>query len=212
MAQQKRQQKPPRQQPPLPFWNSGSVQISQRLWLPSSSCHAEKWGSEPVARGWASCLRWSSTTELISSVPDDLGKGSPTNKAKTEKEPAAKAKRHRLYPTAEEKKILVKWIGAARWTYNECLRAIMDEGVPKSKKALRARAINKEAIELLNKPWLEETPYDIRDAAMDDLLKAFASGAARSRTALDKSASRRASSSTASTGCGAVGSSPFFGT
>ncbi|KAJ8100094.1 putative transposase DNA-binding domain-containing protein [Lipomyces tetrasporus] len=167
MAQQKRQQKPPRQQPPLPFWNSGSVQISQRLWLPSSSCHAEKWGSEPVAR------------ELISSVPDDLGKGSPTNKAKTEKEPAAKAKRHRLYPTAEEKKILVKWIGAARWTYNECLRAIMDEGVPKSKKALRARAINKEAIELLNKPWLEETPYDIRDAAMDDLLKAFASGAAR---------------------------------
>ncbi|KAK9258893.1 hypothetical protein V1519DRAFT_301795 [Lipomyces tetrasporus] len=64
MAQQKRQQKPPRQQPPLPFWNSGSVQISQRLWLPSSSCHAEKWGSEPVARGWASCLRWSSTTEV----------------------------------------------------------------------------------------------------------------------------------------------------
>ncbi|KAK9326569.1 hypothetical protein V1520DRAFT_329894 [Lipomyces starkeyi] len=36
---------------------------------------------------------------------------------------------------------------------------VMDDGVPKSKKALRAMAINKEVIELLNKPWLEETPY-----------------------------------------------------
>ncbi|KAJ8101285.1 hypothetical protein POJ06DRAFT_281117 [Lipomyces tetrasporus] len=157
MAQQKRQQKPPRQQPPLPFWNSGSVQISQRLWLPSSSCHAEKWGSEPVAHGWASCLRWSSTAEV-----------NPTNKAKTEKEPAAKAKRHRLYPTAEEKKILVKWIGAARWKYNECLRAIMDEG------HLRREQLGTRTIR-----------------------RCF-----RSRTALDK----------ASTGCGAVGSTPFFAT
>ncbi|ODQ75350.1 hypothetical protein LIPSTDRAFT_205308 [Lipomyces starkeyi NRRL Y-11557] len=32
---------------------------------------------------------------------------------------------------------------------------IMDEGVPKSKKALRARAINKEAVELLKNPWLD---------------------------------------------------------
>ncbi|KAK9493207.1 hypothetical protein V1508DRAFT_354051, partial [Lipomyces doorenjongii] len=127
----------------------------------------------------------------------------------------------RLYPTAEEKEILVKWIGAARWTYNECLRAIMDEGVAKSKKALRARTINKEALASLQKPWLEDTPYDIRDAAMDDLLKALSReqlgtrttrSRLRSRTALDKSTSRRASSFTASTGCGAVGSTPFFGT
>ncbi|KAK9494858.1 hypothetical protein V1508DRAFT_395711 [Lipomyces doorenjongii] len=32
-----------------------------------------------------------------------------------------------------------------------------------------------EAIETFRKPWLEETPYDIWNAAMDDLLKAFAS-------------------------------------
>jgi hypothetical protein len=73
---------------------------------------------------------------------EGAGKERPAKKAKTEKEPASKAKRYRLYPTAEEKKILLKWIGAACWKYNECLRAIMDEGVPKSKKALRARAIN----------------------------------------------------------------------
>ncbi|KAK9260574.1 hypothetical protein V1519DRAFT_448091 [Lipomyces tetrasporus] len=37
------------------------------------------------------------------------------------------------------------WIGTSRWTYNE---------FPKSKKALRARAINKEAAEMPKKPWL----------------------------------------------------------
>ena len=31
----------------------------------------------------------------------------------------------------------------------------------------------------MNKTWLRDTPYDVRDAAMDDLLKAYASGFAR---------------------------------
>ncbi|KAK9487480.1 hypothetical protein V1527DRAFT_450291 [Lipomyces starkeyi] len=84
-------------------------------------------------------------------------------------EPALKTKR--LYATAQEKAIVRKWFAAARWTYNECLRAIKVEQVPKSRKELRTRAINKEAIETLKKPWLAETPYDIRDAAMDDLPK-----------------------------------------
>ncbi|KAK9319446.1 hypothetical protein V1517DRAFT_332509, partial [Lipomyces orientalis] len=44
---------------------------------------------------------------------------------------------------------------------------------------MAARAINREAIKTLKRPWLEDTPYDIRDAAMDDLLKAFHSGLAR---------------------------------
>ncbi|KAK9323803.1 hypothetical protein V1517DRAFT_337514 [Lipomyces orientalis] len=43
------------------------------------------------------------------------------------------------------------------------VQRIQDERVPRSKKALRARAISQEAIETLKKPWLKETPYDIRD-------------------------------------------------
>jgi hypothetical protein len=46
-------------------------------------------------------------------------------------------------------------------------------------KALRARVLNEEAIVAMDKPWLRETPYDIRDAAMDDLLKAYDAGEAR---------------------------------
>jgi transposase len=89
------------------------------------------------------------------------------------KEPAGKAKKIRLYPSKEEEKTLNRWMGTARWTYNECLKAVRDEKVPRNMKALRERAINKEAIERMDKLWLCDTPYDVRDEAMKDLLKAY---------------------------------------
>ncbi|KAK9332807.1 hypothetical protein V1520DRAFT_225086 [Lipomyces starkeyi] len=82
--------------------------------------------------------------EPFTSVPCDN-----RHRSKDGIEFASKANWSRLYPTAEETKILLKWIGAARWTYNECLHAIKVEGVPKSKKALRARAINNVEKEIL---------------------------------------------------------------
>ena len=100
-------------------------------------------------------------------------------KGKKKKAPAAKARKIRLYPSKEEKATLERWIGTARWTYNECLNAVENEGVPRKKKALRARALNEEAIVRMDKPWLRETPYDVRDEAMNDLLKAYKSGFAR---------------------------------
>ncbi|KAJ8097044.1 hypothetical protein POJ06DRAFT_38767 [Lipomyces tetrasporus] len=223
LQQTKQQQQ--QQRLPVPFWNSVSARVSEQMWLPSSSSYqAKDWGQQATARGWGKSLRWSSRAEVRYDIEwlldHDTAEERPAKRQKLEKAAAQKARKIRLYPTAEQKKILLNWMGAARWTYNECLRAIEDEGVPRSKKALRARAINNEATETLKKPWLQETPYDIRDAAMDDLLKAFNSGAARykndkkllrSGTALAKSAFRRALSSIASTGRAAVGSTPFFG-
>ncbi|KAK9325599.1 hypothetical protein V1517DRAFT_235867, partial [Lipomyces orientalis] len=175
---QQKEQKQQQQRLPLPFWDSVSARVSEQMWLPSSSsslwCQAKDWGQQAIARGWGTCLRWSSGAEVRYDlewlVDDDTGKERPAKRQKLEKAAGKKARKIRLYPTAEQKKILLNWMGAARWTYNECLRAIEDEGVPRSKKALRARAINREAIKTLKRPWLEETPYDIRDAAMDDLL------------------------------------------
>ena len=101
---------------------------------------------------------------------------------KTDKEPAGKAKKIRLYPNKKEEETLMRWIGTARWTYNECLRAVQsDENVPRNKKALRARALNDDAITRMDKPWLRDTPYDVRDEAMNDLLKAYDSGFARKK-------------------------------
>ncbi|KAK9345233.1 putative transposase DNA-binding domain-containing protein [Lipomyces starkeyi] len=168
-----------RDQPPKPFWNDTAAQISEQLWLPPSSFQGDQWCSKPIGRGWGTCLSWSSGAEVHSDLHWLFAEPDVEIMPQTMNEPALKTKKFRLYPTAQEKVIVRKWFGGARWTYNECLRAIKVEKVPKSKKELRARAINKEAIETLKKPWLAETPYDIRNAAMDDLLKAFASGVAR---------------------------------
>ena len=73
---------------------------------------------------------------------------------------------------------MLKWIGTARWTYNECLKVIELEKIPRTKKALRARVLNDKAIEKMQKPWISDTPYekniirsirDRRDEAMADL-------------------------------------------
>ena len=102
-------------------------------------------------------------------TPKRSKKTKEANPSTPEKPPPGKARKIRIYPNAEQREKLQQWIGTARWTYNECLRAIQNEDTPKIKKAPRARVPNNEAINAMKKPWIRETPYDIRDAAMDDL-------------------------------------------
>jgi len=58
-------------------------------------------------------------------------------KSKSSKIPAGKAQCIRLFPTQEERLKLRRWIGTARWTYNQCLSAVK-KGVNRNKKDLRA--------------------------------------------------------------------------
>jgi putative transposase len=46
-------------------------------------------------------------------------------------------------------------------------------GIPNKKKDLRANAVNAEAIKLEPWAWVKETPYDVRDEAMNDCHKAY---------------------------------------
>lgn len=46
-------------------------------------------------------------------------------------------------------------------------------GIPNKKKELRAHALNADALHLEPWQWVKETPYDIRDEAMNDCHKAY---------------------------------------
>src|SRR5436305_15014014 len=97
----------------------------------------------------------------------------------SKKPPAGKVLKIRLYPNSEEKQKLLKWIGTARWTYNQCLAAINSDIKNKKKKYLHANYITKsEKFEDPNFKWVLDTPYYIRDAAMLDLLKNYKSNVA----------------------------------
>lgn len=105
-----------------------------------------------------------------------------SSKKEVTKPPAGKVLRIRLFPTQEERMRLRQWIGTARWTYNQCLIAVEKEGVKRNKKDLRARCLNAANFQSKTElKWVLETPYDIRDEAMNDLLKGYASNFAAKR-------------------------------
>lgn len=79
-----------------------------------------------------------------------------------------------MNPTLEQKTILNQWFGTCRWTYNQCLKEIKDNGVKfLTKKHLRSKFLNEEYHKGKVTEWVLKTPYDVRDSAMNDLLEAF---------------------------------------
>jgi len=85
----------------------------------------------------------------------------------------ARAKKIRLYPTAKQRAVLAQWFGAARWTYNQCVHGIEEEGLAKNKKELRDYCINDSSHLRQKTPWVLEAQYDIRNESMCDVLKAY---------------------------------------
>lgn len=63
-------------------------------------------------------------------------------------------------------------MGVARWTYNNCLSGIINKNIPKTKKELRKYCINSDCA-LKDNKFIFDVPYDVRNEAMCDLLKAY---------------------------------------
>lgn len=85
-----------------------------------------------------------------------------------------KVKKIKLRLLPGQRTILNQWFGTFRWTYNQILQAVKKGDVPLQKNKIRAKFINNcnfEADEKLK--WVTDTPYEIRDAAMSDLLAAY---------------------------------------
>ena len=85
-----------------------------------------------------------------------------------------KAKKVRLLPSPAQRELLKQWIGAARWTYNQCASAWIADNNVRSAKALRAHCLNSDAaLVQQHAEWLTKVPYDVRDEGMRDFLKAL---------------------------------------
>lgn len=98
------------------------------------------------------------------------------------KEPVEmKTHKVRVYPTKEQTKLLNKWIGASRWTYNQTVACIRTKSCKANKKDLRARLLNNPSLQGTEHEWALDTPYDIRDEAMADVLKSIKANFAAKR-------------------------------
>ena len=87
--------------------------------------------------------------------------------------PPMKTRTVRLVATPDASTTLRRWFGSARWTYNACVRALKDRQACASLRDLRAYAVNDDSPAVTAHPWLKETPYDVRDDAVRDLIKAY---------------------------------------
>jgi len=65
------------------------------------------------------------------------------------------------------------WMGTARKTYNRYLVAIEREDIEQTKKALQTQCLNAANFNSTELKWVLETPYDIYDEAINDLLKSL---------------------------------------
>jgi len=83
-----------------------------------------------------------------------------------------KAIKIRIFPTKEQENKLKQWFGTARWTYNRCVESYQAKTCKPTKKNLRQRIINNDNFKD-NNCWVKDVPYDIRDEAMNDFLKAL---------------------------------------
>jgi putative transposase len=122
------------------------------------------------------------TEDEESEKPSKKRRKNPSAKKPSNKPPTGKAIHYRLYPTSDQKQLLQQWFGVARWTYNKCLNAIKNLN-KKSKKALRAHCLNKEAFDrddMTTFKWALDVTYDVLEEAMSDVLKAYKSNLAKS--------------------------------
>ncbi|KAL6069199.1 Transposase [Balamuthia mandrillaris] len=103
-----------------------------------------------------------------------------TTMTTTTKPKEYKVRKIRLFPTSLQKAVLAKWFGASRWTYNQCEAGVKDGSVKRTMTALRKRYLNQKDVPDLPLRVLE-TPFDVRDEGMRDLVKAYASNLAKHR-------------------------------
>jgi putative transposase len=107
--------------------------------------------------------------------------------AEETKEPAGKSIMIRLYPNKSQKEELNKWFGTARWTYNQVVASLRASPRDVSQyavvKELRNDFVSKKNSNheenFADKPWVTKTPYHIRDAALNDVVKAYTSNLAK---------------------------------
>ena len=88
-----------------------------------------------------------------------------------------KVRKLRVFPTKQQKEKLKQWFGAARWTYNKCVEvqrsgALMGKSLTENAKLLRSRFLKQEVLND-DKAWLQAIPFDVRDEALRDCLKAI---------------------------------------
>lgn len=207
-----------------PYWNASKEDLYKQLPLPTSSgtgsssqsgfncwCSKEERtllpGQGTAPTSWRPRLQLPTGSSVCADtvkprkkrrrgglLKEDAAREAPTDAA------PIKMRKLRMRLTKDQKKLLTKWMGSARFTYNRCLAAVKNDGFKMNLSLLRQRFVSESLRQRSGKlppdkyaqernfevgafvaehPWLLDTPQCIRENAIRDLIKADESNTAK---------------------------------
>jgi transposase len=167
-------------------WNGCSQDTIQNSWFSTTvKVHKKKETNYAMTYSQPLLSLWLTTMEGgPQQIANDAENPPPTKKRKVKKKKKSdkpstgKVIKIRVYPSADQKKKLKQWFGTARWIYNQCLSLVQTDLSKRWKKELRKAIVNSDCFATQNQ-WALQTPYEVRDAAMVDLLNVYNSNFAK---------------------------------
>jgi hypothetical protein len=118
----------------------------------------------------ASAKAYEASCEAIKDIERDKRRKGKAEKSDDDDQPdesePLKTHKIRVYPTPDQARVLRRFCGAHRWTYNQCVQA-QKKGERLSLKSLRTRFVNNDTAPA----WATSIPYDIREDGMRDFRK-----------------------------------------
>jgi len=175
-----------------PYWTGLCTEISSRLLLPVvtdsqglDSSLFSTWSSKTVATSWFSTKLYTAQTQNSPKIYDarKLANADAPNVAtasltlspsstsslvecRTRENTVKKSNKTRIYLNPEQKKIVKKWFGVARFVYNKTIEYLQQPETKANWKAIKGGIL--EALP----DWCKEVPYQIKSIAIKDACKA----------------------------------------
>jgi putative transposase len=174
---------------PSTLWNPSLRALGQNSWFTVRKTVRKMTqmtqGNSPTICLPSPLSLWRAITDA---VPQPTVKDDPVDPDKPPprptKPPPVGMHKVQCYPDIAHQQTIKKWIGAARWAYNQAVGYMND---PKTKgkrtiKDLRAHCVNDSAIKDKRRGhWARVIPYDVRDEGVRDAKKAIGSNMAKQR-------------------------------
>lgn len=154
------------------FWNRRCLEMSEKLWSPIGIDYA---GLDSICSNGSlkntMSESWFSTRLLVPHNPSLSQTCSRLSRYfhvgfMDSENILIKSRKIRFYPNKEQKKILFRWFGTARYTYNQTVSRLKQPDTKASWIAIKTGII-KELPE-----WSYEVPYQIKSIAVKDACKA----------------------------------------
>ncbi len=152
-----------------PFWDPKSSVYSKQLWLPidTNLISENNYNASYIKLNkntWFSANQFKNNNIYNYKLPW-------LSKDKKNSDDEIKCKKIQLFPNSRQRKILNNWFHTARWVYNKCLVSFNNNELKIDRKELRKQWLDCSSIGNDHKSL--NTPYAIRDGAIDDLITAY---------------------------------------